>query len=62
MSDWYENSDNPSMKAQSSSSNDDELHLTWQHDPLASYPEEPDDGMAMARENEGSAGSARKRS
>ena len=48
-SDWSDNSDNTSMRAQSSSSNEDELYLSWQHDPLASYPEEPDDGMAMAK-------------
>ena len=37
------------MRAQSSSGNDNEFYSSLQHDPLASYPEEPDDGMAMAK-------------
>ena len=49
MSDWSDNSDHTSMRAQSSSSNEGEFYLSWQRDPLASFPEEPDDGMAMEK-------------
>ena len=48
------------MRAQSSYTNDDELFLSWQHDPLTSSPEESDVMMEWRwrRENEGSRGSA----
>ena len=41
------------MRAQSSYTNDDELFLSWQHDPLTSSPEESDDGMAVAKGERG---------
>ena len=62
MCDWSDNSHNSSMSTKSSSSNEDELHLSWQHDPHTFPPEESDDRMVWRRENEGSRGSAQRQS